>query len=449
MDQNIVGSIATSTEGSYGADGPVPTNQILTFEPSQTVVKCEYGQLEASIMNMTPGVDASIMNMTPGVDASIMNMTPGVDASIMNMTPGVDASIMNMTSGVDASIMNMSPGVDASIMNMSPGVDASIMNMTPGVDASIMNMTPGVDASIMNMSPGVDASIMNMTPGVDASIMNMSPGVDASIMNMTPGVDASIMNMTPGVDASILNMTPGLSYQTVYKVENAPVVKQEHHRSWCDLHEASWHPTLKRENDLNVGVGTQDRKLIRRNVPVKSEETAQSDDSSGQLTEVLGEVDSKHGIITSTCDAAVGRATERVVEQIIIDDNEPDVTCYTPMNEIFTKQRRIHTAEKPYVKRRPRSRTGDLSYLCVTCGKVCIGPTHLEEHIRLHTGEKPLTCPICGKTFRIMASLNCHSKIHSEGKPFSCTVCGKTFKVRRYIKRHMESIHKKTYEDYI
>ncbi|XP_070594220.1 zinc finger protein 3-like [Erythrolamprus reginae] len=118
------------------------------------------------------------------------------------------------------------------------------------------------------------------------------------------------------------------------------------------------------------------------------------------------------------------------------------------------KNKRIHTAEKPYkcmecgksFRRsnqlicHQRIHTGEKPYKCMECGKNFRTSGDLTSHQRIHTGEKPYKCMECGKSFRRSNHLICHQRIHTREKPCKCMECGKDFRTSSDLTTH-QRIH--------
>ena len=102
-----------------------------------------------------------------------------------------------------------------------------------------------------------------------------------------------------GLNENVLNIEPIVDNKTkICKIENVYSIKQEPHDKWCELYGTFHHPTVKRENELDVYDCNQDSKLFKRDITLKME-SFQTADTSSQSIEESGAIDCKDGIINN------------------------------------------------------------------------------------------------------------------------------------------------------
>ena len=76
---------------------------------------------------------------------------------------------------------------------------------------------------------------------------------------------------------------------------------------------------------------------------------------------------------------------------------------------------------------------------CQQCGKVFSRKKYLSKHIRtIHSGGQPgYACDLCGKQFKFRGNLKKHLFIHMGYRPFHCTQCDRRFNQKSSLERHM------------
>ena len=137
------------------------------------------------------------------------------------------------------------------------------------------------------------------------------------VMKQEPQSDFSQIDVKDDCDfnSNVINIAPIIDNKTgIPKTEDFHLIKQEPHSTWCELSEnyqpAVNHETGKSGNDLHVCDGNQDSKLLNTDVSLKTE-IVRTDDSSSQLVEVSGVVDSKDDISSNvTARISIGRVNQ-------------------------------------------------------------------------------------------------------------------------------------------
>ena len=141
------------------------------------------------------------------------------------------------------------------------------------------------------------------------------------VMKQEPQNDSSQMDVTD--DSGVINIAPIIANKTeICKIEKVSSIKKELHETWCELSE-NYQPAVKREKGLSVCDGNQDLKQVNRNVSLKTE-TIQTDDSSSQLVDIPGAIDSKDDISNNvTPGINVGRVNQSDEEQSDAAQQQP------------------------------------------------------------------------------------------------------------------------------
>ena len=85
------------------------------------------------------------------------------------------------------------------------------------------------------------------------------------------------------------------------------------------------------------------------------------------------------------------------------------------------------------------SHTGELKYLCTTCGKHFRGRGPLNKHARIHSQERQHVCDQCGASFIQSNHLKQHVRTHTGEKPYTCLVCAKSFAQSGTLYSHMKT----------
>ncbi|XP_050416426.2 uncharacterized protein LOC126830168 [Patella vulgata] len=133
-------------------------------------------------------------------------------------------------------------------------------------------------------------------------------------------------------------------------------------------------------------------------------------------------------------------STKRFYEDHMkIHSGERDFVCeYPGCNKSFYHCRGLNSHIIVYHAREERNK-----FSCPTCGKQCLSPSKLEEHMVNHTGLKPFVCSEenCSKTFATKTGLQRHLFIHKGVKPFQCEECGHKFTFKSHYNHHKESHH--------
>ncbi|XP_063987881.1 zinc finger protein 718-like isoform X4 [Diachasmimorpha longicaudata] len=112
---------------------------------------------------------------------------------------------------------------------------------------------------------------------------------------------------------------------------------------------------------------------------------------------------------------------------------------YRPYNcqecdKSFKQKSALHSHRRCHNKNNP--------YECKICFKTFPRTQDLKNHNLTHTREKPHACNICGKTFRTKGCVSRHSRTHCDEKKFRCIYCDVKFAQERYLKSHLQIIHK-------
>lgn len=82
------------------------------------------------------------------------------------------------------------------------------------------------------------------------------------------------------------------------------------------------------------------------------------------------------------------------------------------------------------------------SFGCDVCGKKFNRASNLQWHRLIHDNLLPCTCKICGKSFRTISGLNLHKRTHTGEKPYNCDICNqKSYAYNTDLKRHKRSAH--------
>ena len=137
------------------------------------------------------------------------------------------------------------------------------------------------------------------------------------VMKQEPQNHFSHLNVMDdcGLNGNVINIEPIVDNKTkICKIENVYSIKQEPHHKWCELYGTFHHPTVKRENDLDVCDSNQDSKLFKRDISLKME-SFQTDDTSSQSIEESGAIDCKDDIISNVTGGMCGDSANQTDEE--------------------------------------------------------------------------------------------------------------------------------------
>merc|ERR1711997_1445837 len=101
----------------------------------------------------------------------------------------------------------------------------------------------------------------------------------------------------------------------------------------------------------------------------------------------------------------------------------------------------VRLLQKDRIRQHIRNEHPHMSHLCTECGRECIYPSALKQHIKeMHNPQKVKTfiCELCGNAYSRTTGLKQHMiSVHSSQRDFPCTECGKAFTNKNRLANHL------------
>jgi len=79
--------------------------------------------------------------------------------------------------------------------------------------------------------------------------------------------------------------------------------------------------------------------------------------------------------------------------------------------------------------------------MCELCGKSYPNDRALRKHLKTHAIQREHVCPDCGKDFLTSTKLNEHRRVHTGAKPFQCKVCAYRAGKKENVQAHVKKVH--------
>merc|ERR1711997_864276 len=97
----------------------------------------------------------------------------------------------------------------------------------------------------------------------------------------------------------------------------------------------------------------------------------------------------------------------------------------------------VRLLQKDRIRQHIRNEHPHMSHLCTECGRECIYPSALKQHIKeFHQGIRDAMCDLCGKSYPNQRSLRKHIKTHAVQREHICPECGKDFLTSTKLNEH-------------
>jgi len=89
--------------------------------------------------------------------------------------------------------------------------------------------------------------------------------------------------------------------------------------------------------------------------------------------------------------------------------------------------------------------------MCDLCGKSYPNERSLRKHLKTHAIQREHVCPECGKDFLTSTKLNEHRRVHTGAKPFQCKVCAYRAGKKENVQAHVKKVHSisANYNEYV
>nr|XP_054760193.1 zinc finger protein 624-like [Lytechinus pictus] len=85
--------------------------------------------------------------------------------------------------------------------------------------------------------------------------------------------------------------------------------------------------------------------------------------------------------------------------------------------------------------------TGEGTFKCSHCPKICASESRLKEHLVVHNYMHMHRCTLCPRSFASESALKNHQGEHTGLKPFKCEICGRGFRTRKLTLKHKQRMH--------
>jgi len=97
----------------------------------------------------------------------------------------------------------------------------------------------------------------------------------------------------------------------------------------------------------------------------------------------------------------------------------------------------VRLLQRDRIRQHIRNEHPHMSHLCTECGRECIYPSALKQHIKeFHQGIRDAMCDLCGKSYPNQRSLRKHIKTHAVQREHICPECGKDFLTSTKLNEH-------------